>query len=377
MHKGLKISTVFIVVMLLFSCSSNKKLILHVEEHAKAVNISSHSLHPPVRVKEILNVDDVGYKAKLFAKNGRLYIGNLYGEIYKINPKKETKKLIIDLKEPVEAEVYVDNNTLFAATTKGVLYKIDLKTKKIILKKQFRFPIMRDIAIHNGKLYVITEDDAVTCLNPGNFNIIWIYTKGEANELDIRSTAGLLFAKNGIYTGFSDGSVVKISYKGDNIWTTQTGSGSMFVDADATPRGDNGVVFITSVNGYTDAVNPLDGTILWKRKISSYSNMQKNIFGLFIADENGDVIALDNDNGETIWKKKLTNTGNVYSIRLIGNYIFSLTNRGRLVVLDAVKGRIMDIKEINDDFSCYFTYMRNKLYIVSRDGNIYSISNEK
>ncbi len=365
---------ILIGIAVLSACSSSKKLILHVEEHPKTVN--GAVLHPPVSVKEITNVDDVGYKATLFAKNGKLYIGNIYGEIYEINPAKETKKEITDIKEPVEAGVFIHKNTLFAGTTKGVLYKIDIKSGKILNKRQFDFPIMRNIVMHNGKLYVITEDDKITCLNPDNLNIVWIYSNGEANELDIRSTAGLLFGKNGIYTGFSDGSIAKISYKGDNIWTTQAGNGNMFIDSDATPKGEN-VIFITSVNGYTEAVNPMDGSVLWKRNISSYSNMEENIFGLFIADENGDVLALDNDNGETIWKKKITNEGNVYAIKLIGNYLFAVTNKGRLVVLDAISGKIMDIKELDDNFSSLFTREGNNLYIVARNGNVYSIESRK
>ncbi len=374
MQKKLNILIFLIGIVMLSACSSSKKLILHIEEHPKNTNISA--LHPPIRVKYITDVDDVGYKAELFAQNGKLYIGNIYGEIYEIDPKKETKREIIDLKQPIEAAVYVNSNTLFAGTTKGVLYKIDIKNKKIIQKKQFAFPIMRNISLYKGKLYVITEDDKITCLNPDDLSIVWVYSNGEASELDIRSTAGILFSKTGIYTGFSDGSIAKISYKGDNLWTTQAGNGNMFIDADTTPKGDN-VIFVTSVNGYTEALNSEDGEILWKRKISSYSNIQKNIFGVFMADENGDVLALDNDNGETIWKKKITNEGNVYAIKLIGNYVFALTDKGRLVVLDAIKGKIMDIKELDEEFSCHFTKNGNKLYIITRDGSVYSISSKK
>lgn len=372
--KLLNIVIFFIGVLLLSACSSSKKLVLHIEEHPK--NISISTLHPPISVKYMTDIDDVGYKAKLFAQNGKLYIGNIYGEIYEIDPKKGNKREIIDLKKPIEAAVFVDSNTLFAGTTKGVLYKIDIKNKKIIQKKQFGFPIMRNISLYNGKLYVITEDDTVTCLNPDDLSTVWVYSNGEANELDIRSTAGILFSKTGIYTGFSDGSIAKISYKGDNLWTTQAGNGNMFIDADTTPKGDN-VIFVTSVNGYTEALSSEDGEILWKRKISSYSNIQKNIFGVFLADENGDVLALDNDNGETIWKKKITNEGNVYAIKLIGNYVFALTDEGRLIVLDAIKGKIMDIKELDENFSCQFTEIGDKLYIVARNGNVYSVSSKK
>ena len=374
MQKRLNIILFLIGIMILSSCSSSKKLILNVEEHPKITN--TYKIHPPVEYKDITSVDDVGYKASIFVYKGRLFVGNLDGEIYEIDPQKESKRKIIDVKSPIEARVYVKNDMLFAGAVNGILYKIDIKTGKIIGKRQFDFPIMRNIYEKNGKLYVITEDDKISCLNPNDLSIVWIYSNGEANMLDIRSTAGLLFGNDGIYTGFSDGSVVKISYKGDQIWSAQAGEGSMFIDADSTPIGSQ-AIFITSVNGYTEAVSPVDGTVLWKRKISSYANMEENIFGLFMADENGDVLALDNDNGETIWKKRITDNGNVYAIFLTGNYLFALTDKGTLVVLDAVRGKIMDIKHLDDDFSCNITQSGDKLYLIGRDGNIYSISSEK
>ncbi len=375
MRSAAKLLTILIAAFLLYSCSSTKEIRLKVEERPKPV--AAQALYPPFKVKEIADVGDVGYKAKLFYNKGLLYIGNLDGEVYAVNPEKKSKRLIVDIKEPIEAGVLVLNGKLYVATTKGRLYLIDLDLHKTIAKKQFPFPIMRDIYYHNGRLYVLTEDDKVTCLNPGNLNIIWSYSNGEPGRMDIRSTAGLLFTKNGIYTGFSDGSVAKISYRGDLIWSSQVGNGNMFIDSDATPLGASRI-FVTSVNGYTEALSPDDGSTIWRRNISGYSNMQENIFGLFLADNNGDVVALDNDNGETIWKKKLSNKYNIYGIKLIGNNLLvAVTGNGNLVALDAIRGKIMDIRRnIDDDISSHLLLVEDKLYLISRDGNIYQISSK-
>lgn len=374
MQKGLSIVIMLIGIALFAACSSSNKLVLKVEKQPEMEKTAS--LHPPVHIGQIANIDDVGYKAKLTYYNGRLFIGNLDGEIYIVDPQKESKREIIDLKEPIESQIYVKDNFLYAGTTKGVLYKIDYRKKRIEKKAYFDFPVMKNIYEKDGRLYVITEDDSIKCLNPNDLSLIWSYSNGEANILDIRSTSGILFKKDGMYTGFSDGSIAKISYKGEQIWTSQAGDGNMFIDSDATPEGDQ-TIFATSVNGYTEALSPSDGSVLWKRKISSYSNMEKNIFGLFTADENGNIIALDNDNGETIWKKKVTKDSNIYTISLVDKYIFALTNNGTLIVLDALRGKVMDIKNIGGDFSCNFTPGSNKLYAISRDGTIYEISNKK
>ncbi len=374
MRNALKVLLLLLLVATVSSCSSSKKLVLRIEEKPKPTQAP---LAPPVKVRYVADVGDVGYKAVLFARNGRLYIGNLDGRIYAVDPIKGSKKLVARLKKPIEAGVLVTQKTLYAATTGGVLYKLSLKNGKVLAKRQLAFPVMERIYMHGARLYVITEDDTVTCMDPKTLKVLWSYSNGLPGTMDIRSTAGLLFLPDGICTGFSDGSVAKISYKGDLLFSVQVGKGSMFIDSDATPKGSNRI-FVTSVNGYTQAISAKDGSLVWRREISSYSNLQENIFGLFLADETGDVMALDNDNGETIWKKKLTLKGNIFAIKLVGNFLYAITQDGTLVVLDALKGKIMDIKHnIDSDFSSHILLYNNRLYLISRDGDIYEISSKQ
>jgi outer membrane protein assembly factor BamB len=374
MLKKLNILLLFAGILVLASCSSSKDFVLKQEIIPK---VSNSALHPPVSASKIANIDDVGYKADMFIEDGVIYIGNLKGEVYAVNIKTHKKSKIIALKnEHIEAAPYVRGEFIYVGTTKGNLYKIDYIQRKIIAKKSFDFPVMNRIYSKNGILYAISEDDNIYALDPDDLGVIWRYSNGSPSVLDIRSTSGIHFGDNGMYAGFSDGSVSKISYYGDRIWSEQVGDGSMFIDVDSTPKGDK-ELFVSSVGGYTKALELDDGSVLWKRKISSYSNIEKNIYGLFLADENGDVIALDNDNGETMWKKRVTQDGNVYSIKLIDSSVYAMTSHGVLVVLDALKGKIMDIVDIGDEFSSCMTVHDNSLYVVSRIGDLYSIKSKK
>ncbi len=355
--------------LFVYSCSSSNELILKVQEHKKLVQ----PVAPPLDYEKIVNVDDVGYKAELIKDGKYLYIGNLDGEIYRIDPIKENKEEIIDLDQPIEDGFAVDDSYLYVGTNRGVLFKLDKKTGKIVKKKQFPFPILGQIYLRGEKLYLACENDVIYCVDKKTFDTIWSYTHGEPNVLDVRGLSGIYFGDDGIYMGFDDGSVDKVSYRGDQIWEAQAGKGSLFVDSDTTPILSGNIVYISSVRGFTEAVNAKNGELLWKRNISSYSNMQLNIFGLFIADDSGNVYCLDNSNGETIWKRKLTVEGNVYAIKLIGSVLYAMTEEGKLVALDALKGKIMDILDIDELFSSKMTLCCNRLFVISRDGSVYSI----
>ncbi|AEA34292.1 PQQ-binding-like beta-propeller repeat protein [Hippea maritima] len=363
----------FILVLIAFalsSCSSSNKFVLKVEEHKQL----SQSLAPPIDYESVADVDNVGYKAYLTSHDGFLYIGNLDGEVYEIDPKKETKRLVVEFEdEPVEVALGVEGSYLFVGTNKGGLYKVDLKTGKVLAKRQFDFPVVGRIYTKSDKVYVTVENDTVYCLSDNDLSTVWKYTHGEFNMLDIRGFSGILFGDDGLYVGFDDGSVDKISYKGDQIWEAQVGEGNMFIDSDTTPVSSGGKIYITTTNGYTEAVSREDGSIVWKRKISTYSNIQQSIFGLYLADEEGNLYCLDKSGGETIWKTKLTDEGNIYSLKVIGRVVFALTQQGKLIALDYLNGKVLDIKDLGDEFSSGMLYCCDRLFVVSRDGEIYSI----
>ena len=369
MKRIVSIAFLIIIALVVYSCSSSKEIVLKVQEHKKL----AQPLSPPLDYEKVCNVGDVGYKIKLVSDGKYLYVGNLDGEIYRIDPKNEEKQEIAEIDQPIEDALAVDNRYIYVGTNRGYLFKIDKNTGKVVKKRNFPFPILAQIYIKGNKLYFVDENDVVYCLDKDTFSTVWKYTHGEFNVLDVRGVSGICFGDDGLYVGFDDGSVDKISYKGDLIWEVQVGKGSMFVDSDTTPILNGNEVYVTSVKGYTEGVNAENGEVLWKREISTYSNMQSNIFGLFLADNEGNVYCLDNSNGETIWKVKLTNKGNVYAIKLVGSVIYAMTENGKLVALDALTGKIMDILDIDELFSCKMTVCCDKLFVITRDGSVYSI----
>ncbi len=373
MKRFISVLLLFFVGALLYSCSSSKELILKVQEYKRV----AQPLSPPLDYKKIVNVDDVGYKAKLVSDGRFLYVGNLYGDIYKIDPEREKKKRVAKLNQPIESAVSVDGKYIYVGTNRGYVFKIKKSNGTVVAKRQFPFPVLGEIYIKGERLYFFDENDVIYCLDKRNLETIWKYVHGQFNIMDIRGVSGIAFGSDGLYVGFDDGSVDKISYNGDQIWEIQVGKGSMFIDSDTTPIVNDDVVYVSSVRGFTEAVNAKNGEVLWKRRISSYSNMQLNIFGLFLADNNGNVFCLDNSNGETIWKVKLTNSGNIYAVKLVGSVLYALTDDGKLVALDSVNGKIMDILDIDEPFSCRITVCCGSMFVISRDGSVYSIYSKK
>ena len=89
MQKKLNIFVLlFISAFMLTSCFSSSKFVLKKDN--VAIN-KKGKLHPPIKVEKIANVDDIGYRTAFFIDDGRLYVGNLDGDIYEIDLKSKKK----------------------------------------------------------------------------------------------------------------------------------------------------------------------------------------------------------------------------------------------------------------------------------------------
>jgi len=360
----------FLIVLMLFSACSSKHFALNVEQHPKNNgNIAKNIITPPVTVKKIINIDDVEYKTPVFVGADSIIAGNKDGEIYVVLIKNYKLRWRLDLGAPIQARVYADK-FIYAGTLAGNLYKISF-SRKILWKKYLGYPIVGYIKKAKDRLYVTTEDNTLYCINANNGDIIWKFSK-DYNTLSIRGASAAL-NKDGIYLGFNDGTISKLSENGNQIWEAEMGKGTLFVDVDAEPKKSSSSIFAASVNGYMKALDENSGDVIWKRKISGYSNIAIGEFVLFVADNGGNILAIDSSSGELLWKKKISNKVNVYAMHTSGDYLYAIDNHGTLAALDSLNGKVMDIKHISGEFDSNFSAYKDRLYVISRSGSIYTI----
>ncbi|SDD05520.1 outer membrane protein assembly factor BamB [Desulfurella multipotens] len=368
-----KISPLFllsIIIFSMYSCSSTKHINLTVEEKPLPIAKQTSIVSPPVKVEKIYSVGPVSYRAKIFIYNDTLFIGSTNKHIYMINLRTHDIKSF-DIKEPIEAEIYADNY-IYVGTTKGQLLKMDYKGG-IIWKKQFSFPIVGSIIEDEGYLYVTTTNNTLYKIDKLDGKIMWEFHRNTA-PMSVKGFSVPVITNDAIYIGFDNGMLYKLTKNGDEIWEVKVGKGELFVDVDSKAELTSSHVYATSTTGYTQSVSIDKGINVWSKEISSFANLQISPFALFVANEKGGVDALDPQSGNIIWSKTLSYNYDVYSMYLSGNdYLFCLLSNGRLVILNALNGKVMQIFNLGGIFDSKFTYYKNALYIISRNGSIYKI----
>ncbi len=367
-----KINSFFLlfIIFALYSCSNTKHIKLTVEEKPLPIAKQTNILSPPVKVEKIYSVGPVSYRSKIYIYQDTLFVGSLNKHLYMINLKSNDIKRF-DIKEPVEAEVYADNY-IYVGTTKGQLLKMDYKGN-VVWKKQFGFPIVGSIVENDSYLYVTTSNNTLYKINKLDGKIIWEFHRNTA-PMSVKGFSVPVVTNDAIYIGFNNGMLYKLTKNGDEIWEVKVGKGELFIDVDSKPELTSSHVYTTSTTGYTQSISINKGIDIWSKEISSFANLQISPYALFVANEKGGVEALDPQSGSIIWSKTLSYNYDVYSLYLSGNdYLFCLLSNGRLVVLNATNGKIMQIFNLGGLFDSKFTYYKKALYIISRNGSIYKI----
>ncbi len=370
MLKKISVFFIFLTIFSVYSCSSTKHINLTVEEKPLPIAKQKSIVSPPVKIEKIYSIGPVSYRAKLFIYDDTIYIGSTNKRLYMINLKTNEAKHL-DIKEPIEAEIYADNY-IYVGTTKGQLYKIDYKNN-IVWQRQLGFPIVGSIIEDNGYLYVTTTDNTLYKIDKLDGKIAWEFHRNTA-PMSVKGFSVPVITEDSIYIGFNNGMLYRITKSGDEIWEVKVGKGELFVNVDSKYQLTNSHVYATSTTGYTQSISIDKATPLWSKEVSSFANLETSPFALFVANENGGVEALDPQSGSIIWTKTLSYNYDVYSMYLSGDdYLFCLLSNGRLCVLNALNGKIMQIFNLGGTFDSKFTYYKNALYIISRDGDIYKI----
>lgn len=359
------------VIFSLYSCSGTKHINLTIEEKPSPITKQKSIVSPPIKVKKIYDIGDVSYRTKLFIFDNTIFVGDKEKNLYMINlSNSHAKKL--NIKEPIEAEIYADNY-IYVGTTEGNLYKLDYKGG-VVWKKQLSFPVIGSIVDNNGYLYVTTTNNTLYKINKLDGKIIWKFHRNSA-PMSVKGFSVPVFSPDStIYIGFDNGILYRITKDGDEIWEAKVGKGELFVDIDSRAELTSNNVYATSTTGYTQSISVEKAMPVWSKEVSSFSNLQISPFALFVANEKGGVEALGPQGGNIIWKKTLSYNHDIYSMYLSGDdYLFCLLSNGKLVVLNALNGKIMQILHLGGTFDSKFTHYKNAVYIISRSGSIYKI----
>ena len=239
---------------------------------------------------------------------------------------------------------------LFVATTEGEVFGFDIETGKRLWKTKTKKPLSGGIGLGEGQIFVGSRDGDVLALSEADGVILWeasvsseVLTppKASSDTLVVRTVDGKIFAldansgnrlwvyerdmplltlhgtstpiveRDFILAGLDNGKLAALDVStGKLFWevpiAVPQGRSQLerMVDIDADPILDGGMVFVSSFQGRTVAIDMTSVRIAWEREVSSYSGMATDIDALYLTDLKGHLWAFDRYTGSSLWRQE-------------------------------------------------------------------------
>lgn len=163
-------------------------------------------------------------------------------------------------------------------------------------------------------VYVRSGDGRVFALNAADGKRKWVYQRATP-ALTVRSAAGVLVDRNGVFAGFGGGKLVALeSSTGAVGWEASValprGVSELERIADVTsnPVIDGRSICAAAFQGRVACFDISSGTPTWGRDMSSLTGVAMDARNIYVSEAKGALHALDKGAGASVWKQdKLAN----------------------------------------------------------------------
>jgi outer membrane protein assembly factor BamB len=236
-----------------------------------------------------------------------------------------------------------------------------------------------------NQLFVMTQDNQIFALDVTDGKVVWndAASTGEAGVFGVAAPAA---GQGSVIAGYSTGELATYRYEnGRNLWSdalartsisTQVGT---LTDVDADPIIDSGRVYALGQGGRMAAYELVTGQRVWELNLAGISTPSVAGEWIFTLTDDGRLLAIARSTGRVRWitqlrnfrnEKKRTNpifwTGPV----LAGNRLWVASSRGQVMTVDVATGAASPFAELDSPVSLGLVVANQTLYILDDGGKI-------
>jgi len=245
---------------------------------------------------------------------GRVYAADSEGQVQALDSLTGKRIWKTDLDLPLSGGPGSGEGLVLLGTSDGEVVALNADNGEQLWKAQVSSEVLSVPAAASGVVVVHSIDGKLVGLNAVDGKQLWLYSR-KVPVLTLRGTSSPKINGGVVYTGFAGGKLVAIDLqKGFVQWeasiTAPSGRSELerMVDIDGDPFISDGTVYVATYQGELAAVSEYSGTLLWRRKLSSYSGVDADWRNLYITDDMGNVWGINTENGAAMWKQdKLLN----------------------------------------------------------------------
>jgi len=189
---------------------------------------------------------------------------------------------------------------------------------------------------HAGIVVVRTLDGKLFGLDRETGARLWVYERS-VPILTLHGTSSPVIVEDIVIAGFDNGKLVGVELQsGKLLWEANVAMPhgrtelERMVDIDADPKIVDEIVYATSFQGRSLAMQLKTGRLLWEREVSSYSGLAVDDQAVYVSDDQSDLWALDRLSGASLWKQTALHLRGITAPAIISDYLVVGDNEGYL-----------------------------------------------
>jgi len=315
-------------------------------------NQNHKNLIYPIKKKIEKNKNSINLKFKSFVINNEklIFIDQksnifLYNNKFKkiISKKIYNRKIYKNYK--LDFSLSTNGKSLFVSDSLGNVHCFNLENLKLKWRKSFGVPFKSDVKIYKKNLFIINSNSKIFSINTLNGNLNWSFETSSKNIKD-KDSYRIAFYNNKVFFTNDSSEIYcldldekkilwSFTFESENFENTPLFSRSSPITID-----QNGILFVSSNNGNTYAIDSNTGSLKWSNLIYSNNrfviskNYLFNVFNdfFFIIDKNTGKILFNKNIKKSNKQKKsfqfddiLVTNNNIYLFEKNG-YLITFTN---------------------------------------------------
>ena len=312
--------------------------------------------------KNVIFFDNKGSIIKFDEKSKLIWKKNYYS--------KSEKKL-----KPI-LQFANDGNTLVVADNIARYFALDIKSGDKLWSKNNLAPFNSQIKIYDNKFFIIDYSNTLRCFSLKDGKELW-NIKTENSLIKSQKKLSMIIVNDLLYFKNSIGDISAVDIKeGELLWQLPTQNRLIYEAAFSLETSDlitdGKTLFFSNNKNQFFSIDLETGSLNWENKVNS--SLRPGLVGnyIFTISLEGYLIVIEKNSGNilrvtdvfTSYKKKIRNEIKPVGFVIGKKNIYLTTDHGRLMVIDIKSGRTNSILKIdNDKISRPFVLDKN-LYVI-------------
>ena len=278
-----------------------------------------------------------------------------------------------------------DGSTLVVADNIAKSFALNLNTGEKLWSKNNLAPFNSQIKIYQNKFFIIDFSNTLRCFSLKDGKELW-NVKTENSLIRSQKKLSMVIVNDSLYFNNSLGDISAVDInKGELLWQLPTQSSLIYEAAFSLETSDlitdGNTLFFSNNKNQFFSIDLGTGSFNWENKVNS--NLRSSIVGnyIFTVSIEGYLVVIEKNNGNIIrvtdifsgFKKKKRKQIKPVGFVIGTNKIYLTTDNGRLMIIEIKTGKTSSILKIDND-KISRPFVLNKNLFVVKDNAIIKLN---